>query len=480
MASGRPARARDRPGWAVPRCSLRPMGRARRAAWTVGAVALLATLGPGVAAAQAPGVFLVADATETGVVNLALLATPDSYVEVGERVGERIRPIAQLAVPSVGAAMFPRAALWRCDRLTRRFTALATFPDGTSGRSEFGVRTPSCRRRLAVTAPRTARPGRSVAVKLFDRWRTGGIAPTVCVTAPGGRPACRAADVPRGRSTARRSFRPREEGRWRLEVRLAGFVTRRTVRVGEGLRPRKPRGPSLPVVLATGDSTLQGIDSFLAELVSGAARVRSDVAVGTGISRPNGRNWLAHARAQVAKVRPRATVISLGAIDAFPLPVGARKVECCGEQWIAEYTRRVRIMMRTYAQDGAAPVLWLKLPAPKGAERAASFAAVNAAIERAATGLPAVRLVRLDDVFTPGGIYRTFLRRNGRRVRVRNADGVHLTVPGTKIAAGEVLRALREAGAVRPAATGRQRRMWPGLPCTVADGCRRSASGHGR
>jgi hypothetical protein len=37
----------------------------------------------------------------------------------------------------------------------------------------------------------------------------------------------------------------------------------------------------------------------------------------------------------------------------------------------------------------------------------------------------------------------------GRRVRVREADGIHLTLAGAQIAADKVMGALRSAGVVR-------------------------------
>ena len=99
-------------------------------------------------------------------------------------------------------------------------------------------------------------------------------------------------------------------------------------------------------------------------------------------------------------------------------------------------------MMQTYAQGGRARVWWLTLPLPRLAARDEISRAVNAAILRAAPGAPGVQVVRLDRTFTPDG-YSDAIRYRGRRVRVREIDGVHLNVAGTAIAARIVARLVR-------------------------------------
>jgi hypothetical protein len=54
-----------------------------------------------------------------------------------------------------------------------------------------------------------------------------------------------------------------------------------------------------------------------------------------------------------------------------------------------------------------------------------------------------VRLVELDEVFTPGGRYRRSMRIDGKRVSVRQSDGVHLNATGAGLAARLVVAAIR-------------------------------------
>ena len=68
---------------------------------------------------------------------------------------------------------------------------------------------------------------------------------------------------------------------------------------------------------------------------------------------------------------------------------------------------------------------------------------MNDAIRAAATTTRAATIVPLDEVFTPGFIYRAYMRWHGRRVRVRHSDGIHLSLRGSEIAERFVERALR-------------------------------------
>ena len=84
----------------------------------------------------------------------------------------------------------------------------------------------------------------------------------------------------------------------------------------------------------------------------------------------------------------------------------------------------------------------MTLPLPRGDVRTPMALAVNAAIVRAGTGLAGVTVPRMDLLFSPSG-YTDVIRYRGRDVRVRTADGIHLNVSGTAIAAKVVADLLR-------------------------------------
>lgn len=304
---------------------------------------------------------------------------------------------------------------WKCSRRTREFTAVGYRDDGTSERSAFTVRTPSCANRLTVRA----RPGRVTVTDTFER---GGVRATVCVR------RCRTIALPAGTPERTVAMRLRRGDRVTLRTRYQ----RLRLRVGA-----RPRGG--PTVLTTGDSLMQNLDVILTDRLRRRARTVPDLRFGGGLANEvlHGR-WLDIARAQVARHHPRATVVFLGTNDVYDMG----DIACCGPAWENEYERRARAAMRVYAQGGAGAVVWLTVPLNRDERRHAPARAVNAALRRAAAGLPTVTLVLADDIFTPGGRYRPAI--DG--VRVREPDGIHLSLAGARLAARHVLAALRGLG----------------------------------
>jgi lysophospholipase L1-like esterase len=212
-----------------------------------------------------------------------------------------------------------------------------------------------------------------------------------------------------------------------------------------GARPTAP--PALDTVLVTGDSMSQPLDAALARAFARAGsgvEVVRDAHLGTGISQSDILDWGAEAVQQVRERHPQAVVMFLGANEGFPLRQAGREVACCGVGWTTAYATRVRQMMNTYRQAGAARVYWLNLPGPRDAERQRVTRAVNAAIAVAAEAYRAqVRVVDLATQFTPGGRYREAMAVDGREQIVREHDGVHLDGTGARVALAPVLVALK-------------------------------------
>ena len=200
----------------------------------------------------------------------------------------------------------------------------------------------------------------------------------------------------------------------------------------------EPSAATAPLkVLITGDSMMYVRQGH------GARRLRRtgadpvpDSAFGTGITKPWILDWRLHARSQMAERRPGLTLMFIGANDLFPLG-GA---PCCGDTWVARYAQRVAQIAATYGT-----VYWLTLPAPRDRGLARGFRAVNRALRRSGAVL---RLVDLGPVFTPQGRYRRRMTWQGRRVVVRQMDGVHLSYDGSRIAADLLVRRLRADGLI--------------------------------
>jgi len=389
---------------------------------------------------------LGADVTKPGVVTLSYFGRPGSTVYFDERIGGTVKRIGQvpiapdafLVAPATAFITFPEATVWRCGRPARHFRAMELRSDGTRAQGAFDVRTGACAQRFALKVPARVRRGSLARVRVFDRWNIGGIGTRLCITPPHGHSACRSLAFRRAIAVRSRHFRATRSGQWKVELRVRGHRERATVAVGSRVAAKRPA----TVVLATGDSTMQGIDSFIADRLGERARVYSDAHLGSAISKGN--EWIARARRQAQRVKPRTTVLSIGGGEGFPMrtPSGAETV-CCDASWVAEYTRRVGVMMKSYRRGGAGRVLWLAIPTPRSPERARVTAVVNKAILSAGAGRPGVKVLRIDALITPNG-YRDVMRYRGQDVRVRAVDGVHLSIPGTAIVAEAVDEALRK------------------------------------
>ncbi len=405
------------------------------------AAAAPAPAGPAAAAAPAPAnpctdgpvtVPLVANANRLGFIDLHFFFALGEPVDYFECVGGQPKPLGRRESNDTLTSMVP-ATTWRCERLARYFAAIATLPDGTLARGTGSIRTRSCARRFELTVPRSVKPGRVARVRIRDSWNVGGVRTKLCITRPGGRAACHSVVFEDGKARTR-TYRMNKRGRWRVELRVPGHNTRYSIAVGV---PSLSREPPPPTLLATGDSTMDGLDSFLSDKLGGDATVVSEVLPGIAISRSD--EWQPLAVKQVKRLKPQTTVVSIGANEGWPMKgADGAMHECCDAQWVDEYARRVRRTMVTYGKR----VFWCTIVGPKEERRRPIFAAANAGILKAAQGLPDVHVVRLDLLFTPNG-YRETISYEGRDVRVREPDGIHLNVAGAEIAAREVVKALR-------------------------------------
>jgi hypothetical protein len=382
-----------------------------------------------------PGESMLSETDHTGVVDLYLdpaLGAPVTFYECVRGRPHRLGTAQPDGTAFTGLA---GAVPWMCGRRARRFVATTT--DGARVvRREVTARTPDCAHRFTLAGTRRAG---AVTVKVTDTWGIGGIHVRLCLRSPTGARHCRRVGFPAAVAARTVRLPAREHGRWRLDLRVRGFHVRAVV--GRG------RSGSRPVLLATGDSTMQGVDSALSDDL-GEFHVVAAVSPGGEISLGD---WPKVARGQVAALHPAVTVVSIGATEGFPMttPAGAT-LDCCGAAWVGEYVRRVRAMMRTYRQGGRARVYWETIALSKDPARAAIVSLCNQAFVTAAQGLSGVTVLRMDRLFTPHG-YRATLRDGGRDVPIREDDGVHLNASGTAIEARETAKAIRGQPSLVPA-----------------------------
>jgi len=378
--------------------------------------------------------------SQRGYIDLGMLAPTGAKVDFFERIAGQAVLIARGSADAdveYPSATVLRVATWRCDRLVRRFVAIATAPDGRQTVARAETRTPDCRDRLEVVVPRRVARGAVLPVTVFDRFTLGGPRATVCAGPQGAEAHCKTFVLTASALSATVRFRAGKDAVWRIRVRHEGGVIERVLTVGDAKRPVDAAG--LPSLLITGDSLIEGIDAFLSDRLQTAFDVTSDSHPGTGLVKPTAVVWPVLARQQAARLKPAVTVLSLGINDGFPIA----GVKCCGPTWISAYAARARGLMRTYTRGSQGRMLWLTLPLPRDPDFAVVSRAVNVAIHQAAAREDRVTLVDLAELLTPGDRYRDAMPIGGRRVRVRAGDGIHLSVAGARYVAGVIVETLQ-------------------------------------
>lgn len=200
-------------------------------------------------------------------------------------------------------------------------------------------------------------------------------------------------------------------------------------------------------VLLMGDSMMAGSLGSTLERALGKAGHRTTRAaqLGTGLSRPDLYDWMRVVPALLERDAPRFVVVSLGANDATTLRDGDDELEYGEARWREVYAARVEAMMRTLTAGGAR-VLWLSLPPMRERRLSGRAASLNRLFAQTARKVPRVEVLELDVLVGDGERrYATFVQgKDGRLLRYRLDDGVHLAPAGAQAVSRWVQDWLRE------------------------------------
>jgi hypothetical protein len=210
---------------------------------------------------------------------------------------------------------------------------------------------------------------------------------------------------------------------------------------------QKVQKKPLKKLLVTGDSMTQPMDAILAQrLEPDGVDVKRDVHQGTAITNPQLLNWAKLAKKQAKDDKPDAMVVLLGTADGFPLKnAKGDKVKCCGPDYAALYSDRVRQLMNTWRRGGKTKVYWLTIPKPRDSGEDQIVDMVNASLDVASVPFRRdVQVPNLGDVIAPGDKFKSALKVNGREQIVRETDGLHLTNAGAQLAADLVEKTLEQ------------------------------------
>lgn len=183
-----------------------------------------------------------------------------------------------------------------------------------------------------------------------------------------------------------------------------------------------------------GDSLLNLAGRELKKSLAASGRVRVDVDYrpSTGLVRLDYYDWPAKISQQLAdQTPPDAVLVMMGANDSQHMMLNKKKAERWSEAWVAEYTRRVQVVIGAIRETGG-EVYWAGMPVMKHTRHQKTAAVVNAILQAEADADPGVHYLPTDALFSgDGGGYSKFLTDStGRRFTARETDGVHFTMSG--------------------------------------------------
>ena len=272
------------------------------------AAALSAGAGPASAAAPNPcaseriSSTLVASASRRGVIDLHFFGAGGAPVDFFECVGDRAQPLGERASrPGVITDLWA-ATGWRCERLTRRFAAdraaARRLARARSRQRPHGLLRASLRARRSRAAwP----PGGWPRVRIADRWGIGGVRTRLCVTSPRRRPRLSPRRLPARHRAPRAASAPPRAGSGASSCAsraCASAPPRSPSACGPRRAGRRRRRCSRPATRRSAASTASCP-------TSSATRRPSSATSRPGIAISQADEWQAIAVEQVERLRPQ-------------------------------------------------------------------------------------------------------------------------------------------------------------------------------
>ena len=178
----------------------------------------------------------------------------------------------------------------------------------------------------------------------------------------------------------------------------------------------------------------------------GTTPAESFSSLGSRLARPSVFNWPAKAKELCERVKPKTAFISLGTNDRQNLESRTGSMAVVGpDEWRVEYKSRIEELLDVLYASGVTHAVWMLAPPMKSDvnEQHAQLVAGIVA-EVAGDGKYRDRFHRYDMgkvlMIRQGRYTQTIISKTGAAVAVRDTDGIHLSFPGAKIVAEDVLR----------------------------------------
>ncbi len=229
---------------------------------------------------------------------------------------------------------------------------------------------------------------------------------------------------------------------------LAALLLAATATAAPAAKEEKLPKPDKPVLMI-GDSMMRLLGHEM-EKAFKKADIQPAVSfssLGSGLVRPSAFDWTAKITELLAENQPRTVFVCLGANDRQPIEIaggGIVRYEDAAE-WRATYSKIIGGVMDQLVEGGVTRVFWMLLPDMKDSVNQEHAKLVNEIVTEQAADEKRKDIVKLYDLASalsrrPGKYSQYMMSPEGQSLTVRDPDGVHLSVDGSKLVAKKVLK----------------------------------------
>lgn len=193
-------------------------------------------------------------------------------------------------------------------------------------------------------------------------------------------------------------------------------------------------------VLITGDSMMQYIGMIASQNYPKLGLKVLDLSKqSTGLLYKKSHNWAQVIKDTLAKNKDiKLLVMLIGANDPWGRSINGKFYELNSSEWKEFYARRVDEIYKI-AKASNAKVLWLSLPCMQKTDYAKKIELLNE-IYKSVSEQNGQIFINTSEYLCQNDNFLTHLNINGKRSKIRQDDGIHISKIGSQILAGEILK----------------------------------------
>lgn len=193
-------------------------------------------------------------------------------------------------------------------------------------------------------------------------------------------------------------------------------------------------------VLITGDSMMQYIGMIASQNYPKLGLKVLDLSKqSTGLLYKKSHNWAQVIKDTLAQNKDiKLLVMLIGANDPWGRSINGKFYELNSSEWREFYARRVDEIYKI-AKDSNAKVLWLSLPCMQKTDYAKKIELLNE-IYKSASEQNGQFFINTSEYLCQNDNFLTHLNIDGKRSKIRQDDGIHISKIGSQILADEILK----------------------------------------